>query len=393
MSGILLSYRHLAQFKTKSYLCHSLFRSTVQNIMPKRQASTEASASKKSPAKKSKKTAKSKTVDKEDIPREKVGKKDLVIISTNVAGLRGLLNNEKRKKTFLDMVETESPDLLGLQEHKLQDIHVESIGEEMKKLLPEYEQFWTCSGPPQKKGYAGVAMFVRTKTKKKKQQSLTAMFGGKSKSGKGTDSAKKSATVLNVTYGLGEKYESDAIATKEGRVVTVELPSLYVVNAYVPNSGQKLDRLDYRVNTWDKSFGNYLKSLEGKGKPVLLVGDLNVAHQIIDTHNYYVRPWFPDLPEGENEYQGLKQLQKQAGCTAEERASFTELLSTHDFVDTFRHFNPNALGQFSYWSVRAGNRPVNRGLRLDYAIPLTGKNRTGDGDGGGQFNFSFGTRF
>ena len=316
-------------------------------------------------------------IEQTPIERRNRGPNDLYIISTNVDGLRGLLNNEKKKEVFVGMVETERPDIIGLQEHKLQNDHVEMVGAELKRLLPEYQQqYWTCSGPPQKKGYAGVCWLVRSPegasaSKKSGQQSLLTMFGGthkKKSSLKQGLSMEAELSVISVEYGLGSENDGDNIASKEGRVATLELPSMFVVNAYVPNSGQSLQRLDYRVQSWDKIFAAYLKSLEARGKPVIAVGDLNVAHQIIDTHNYYTRPWFPNLPSGDSEYVGLKQLEKQAGCTSQERNSFTELLENNDFVDTFRHLYPRATGHFSYWSVRAGNRPVNRGLRLDYAL-------------------------
>ena len=139
-----------------------------------------------------------------------------------------------------------------------------------------------------------------------------------------------------------------------------------MVNTYVPNSGQNLNRLDYRINTWDKALTKYLKKLE-ESKPVVLIGDLNVAHDIRDIHNFYTKAWFPDKPEGTDEYEGLKHVSLQAGCTKKERASFAEFLG-NGFVDTFRRFHPSATGCFSYWSMRAGNRQYNKGLRLDYAI-------------------------
>ncbi|CAE7498519.1 ARP, partial [Symbiodinium microadriaticum] len=134
----------------------------------------------------------------------------------------------------------------------------------------------------------------------------------------------------------------------EGRVITVEFTSFFLVNAYVPNSGQTLDRLDSRTTEWDPQFFTYLKDLEAKGKPVVLTGDLNVAHLDRDIHN-----------------PGAKHIAKQAGLTPQERASFGSLLAT-GFQDALRFFYPDHEGQFTYWSARTNARPVNKGLRLDY---------------------------
>lgn len=96
---------------------------------------------------------------------------------------------------------------------------------------------------------------------------------------------------------------------------------------------------------------------------------MNVCYDVRDIHNFYPRPWFPNAPETrEEEYVGLKNLEKSAGLTSKERDSFGELLSSNNFIDTFRHFHPEATGRFSYWSIRSGNQDWNRGLRLDYAI-------------------------
>ncbi len=352
---------------------------------------------KQSPAKKKAKTILPKTEMKRVVLNEKKNEY-LRVMSTNVAGLRGLIKNEERIKKFLTVVENERPNIIALQEHKLQEQHVEDVGKSMKEILPDYAQYWTCSGPPAKKGYSGVAMFVRSssnnndgssKKSTKKQKSMKDFFSKKSSSSKKqkADATKKeeddspplpslkssisisdAPKVINVLYGLGDKNKKDNIATCEGRVIALELPQVYIVNAYVPNSGQKLQRLDYRLNTWDISFGKYLKSLE-KRKPVLLVGDLNVCYDVRDIHNFYPRPWFPNAPETrEEEYVGLKNLEKSAGLTSKERDSFGELLSKNGFVDTFRSFHPEATGRFSYWSIRSGNQDWNRGLRLDYAI-------------------------
>ena len=360
-------------------------------------AASPAKKKKKSPAKPKGKII----LERSDMKRAVLSEKKntyLRIMSTNVAGLRGLLRNEDKVVKFLKVVESERPNIIAVQEHKLQEQHVEDIGKTMKHILPGYSQYWTCSGPPAKKGYSGVAMFVRQSnadslkgsTSKKKQRSMNDFFSAAGKKSKKSDETKKAKKqegieselpslnssvaiadappVLSVKYGLGDKNKKDSIATNEGRVISTELPQLYIVNAYVPNSGQTLQRLSYRLTKWDKAFGTYLKSLE-KSKPVLLVGDLNVCHDVRDIHNFYPRPWFPNAPESrEEEYVGLKQLEKSAGLTSKERDSFGELLSGNGFVDTFRHFHPDATGRFSYWSLRSGNHEWNRGLRLDYAI-------------------------
>ena len=161
---------------------------------------------------------------------------------------------------------------------------------------------------------------------------------------------------------------------------------MFIVNTYVPNSGQHLKRLDYRTNHWDQQLGQYLHKLN-QSKPVVLMGDLNVAHGILDCHNFYTRPGFPDelLKKENNEYKGLSQLKKQAGCTPMERTSFEHnILQDGAFVDTFRHFHPLATGCFTYWSMRAGNRKVNRGLRLDYCVTSRSMLSSKAGEGGGE---------
>jgi exonuclease III len=183
-------------------------------------------------------------------------------------------------------------------------------------------------------------------------------------------------TVLKVDYDLEDKKFSG-----EGRTITLEFPSFFLVNCYVPNSGQKLERLAYRTDEWyvqrslallmeirDPALTAYLKSLEASGKPVILTGDLNVAHLDLDIHNPMA-----------------KHLSKQAGVTPQERQSFGNTLA-QEFQDALRFFYPGPLpsrlfllrrpslillapeheGQFTYWSIRTNARPENKGLRLDY---------------------------
>lgn len=311
--------------------------------------------------------------------------RQLSIYSVNVAGLRAMLNNPKRLQGFKKTVEAMLPDVLCIQEHKLQEHHVEEVLEALQDCLPGYSGLITCSGPPAKKGYSGVASFIRVNYSDDNEGDE----GGGSHSSSGSDASEtevelgleKSAvvpkvlesngalSVLSVEHGLGEEHATDSIASSEGRVLTVEFPLFYLMNVYTPNSGQKLDRLGYRTGTWDKIFLDYVKSLE-KSKPVVIAGDLNCAHQVIDMHNFYTRPAFPDFEDhyAEDIYVGkAKGLLKQAGCTVKERKSFTEILDA-GLVDTFRHFHPTSKGCFSYWSIRAGNRSTNKGLRLDYCL-------------------------
>lgn len=149
------------------------------------------------------------------------------------------------------------------------------------------------------------------------------------------------STNLAVTYGLGID-EHD----HEGRVITLEMPNFYLVTVYTPNSQDGLRRLDYRM-TWDDAFRNYLKQLDEK-KPVVVCGDLNVAHQEIDLKN-------------------PKTNRKNAGFTDEERNKFSELLA-EGFTDTFRFFNPTLEGIYSWWSYRFRAREKNAGWRIDYFL-------------------------
>lgn len=171
--------------------------------------------------------------------------------------------------------------------------------------LPGYHQYWNYA---RKKGYSGTAMFTREEP-------------------------------LSVAYGIGIE-EHD----QEGRVITAEFPEYYVVTCYTPNSQDGLARLDYRMK-WEDDFLAYLKGLE-QNKPVIFCGDLNVAHKEIDLKN-------------------PKSNRKNAGFSDEERGKFTDLLSA-GFIDTFRHFYPDAEGIYSWWSYRFSARAKNAGWRIDY---------------------------
>ena len=216
------------------------------------------------------------------------------LISWNVNGVRAAL-----KKGMADFVAAEDPDILCLQETKAQREQVD-----MDWLGEEYHQFWNSA---EKKGYSGTAIFSKKKP-------------------------------MGESYGFGEeKFDN------EGRVITLEFRSYYVVTVYTPNSQNELRRLDYRME-WDRAFLKHLKKLE-ETKPVIFCGDLNVAHKEIDL----ARP---------------KANRKSAGFSDEERAGFDELVGA-GFVDTFREFDDGP-DNYSWWSYRAGARGKNVGWRIDY---------------------------
>lgn len=220
------------------------------------------------------------------------------IISWNVNGIRAIT-----KKDFFQDIEKMSPDILCLQETKAQIDEVEAVLSQMEG----YHRYYNAA---QRKGYSGVAMLTKTKP-------------------------------ISITNDMGVD-EHDM----EGRVQCAEFEDFYLVNVYVPNSGQGLVRLEYREQ-WDTDFRNYLKNLE-KTKPVILCGDLNVAHQPIDLKN------------------DKSNYNKTAGYTQIEIDGMTRLLDS-GFVDTFRHFYPEKV-QYSYWSYRFQARKRNTGWRIDYFL-------------------------
>ena len=217
------------------------------------------------------------------------------LISWNVNGLRAAVT-----KGFMESFNELDADIFCLQETKLQP-------DQISLELPGYEQYWNSAV---KKGYSGTAVFTRIKP-------------------------------LSVTNGIGIE-EHD----QEGRVITAEYDNFYLVCCYTPNSQRELARLDYRM-TWEDAFRNYLLELDKK-KPVILCGDLNVAHQEIDLKN-------------------PKTNRKNAGFSDEERAKMTELLGAC-FTDTFRHLYPDAIEQYSWWSYMGKARERNTGWRIDYFI-------------------------
>lgn len=216
-------------------------------------------------------------------------------ISWNVNGLRACV-----QKGFLDVFQTLDADCFCLQETKLQP-------DQISLELPNYHQFW-CSA--EKKGYSGTALFSKNEP-------------------------------LKVTYGVGVP-ELDT----EGRLITAEYPHFYLVTCYTPNAQQGLARIDHRLS-WDDAFRAYLKELD-QHKPVIVCGDLNVAHQEIDLKN-------PASNRGN------------AGFSDEERDSFSKLLEC-GFTDTFRYMHPDVTGAYSWWSYRFNARKNNAGWRIDYFL-------------------------
>lgn len=217
------------------------------------------------------------------------------LISWNVNGLRACVG-----KGFYESLAALDADVVCLQETKLQAGQIDLA-------LEGYETYWNYAD---KKGYSGTAIFTRRHP-------------------------------LSVTYGLGIDLHDH-----EGRIITAEYEDFYLVTAYVPNSQDGLRRLDYRQQ-WDKDLRAYLKDLETR-KPVVLCGDLNVAHREIDLKN-------------------PKSNRKNAGFTDEEREGFQQLLDA-GFVDTFRHFYPDQTDIYSWWSYRFRAREKNAGWRIDYFV-------------------------
>lgn len=241
----------------------------------------------------------------------------LSVVSWNVNGLRSLL--KKAPRALDELARRTDADVLVLQETKLgADGRGAVDGEgEAPKFLREYgtREYATSTA---RKGYSGTAMFIRDGDwAKMKRVEATRLSAG------GFDD--------------------------EGRVLTAELDSCFVVNAYVPNSGADLKRLPERVEVWERAIREHVRALESRGKAVIYCGDLNVAHEEIDLWGRHA----------ENS--------KSAGFTPEERAAMTRLLDECDLVDTFRAHRPDARA-FTYWSYRAGAREKNRGWRLDYIL-------------------------
>ncbi|MGK4198141.1 exodeoxyribonuclease III [Fusobacterium sp. HC1336] len=217
------------------------------------------------------------------------------LISWNVNGLRACVG-----KGFLEYFNEQQADIFCLQETKLQEGQIELE-------LNGYYQYWNYA---EKKGYSGTAIFTKKEP-------------------------------ISVQYGIGiEKHDN------EGRVITLEFEKFYMVTVYTPNSQEKLARLDYRME-WEEEFRNYLLELD-KLKPVIVCGDLNVAHNEIDLKN-------------------PKSNRRNAGFSDEEREKMSKLLDS-GFVDSFRYFYPNKTDIYSWWSYRFSARAKNAGWRIDYFL-------------------------
>lgn len=217
------------------------------------------------------------------------------LITWNVNGLRAVIN-----KGFADFFIQSNADIFCIQETKMQE----------GQLDIQFDGYQKYFNSALKKGYSGTAIF----TKKKPKQ---------------------------ITYGI-EREEHDT----EGRVITLEYEPFYIVNVYTPNSQRELTRLEYRME-WEDAFRNYLKNLD-KNKPVIMCGDLNVAHEEIDLKN-------------------PKQNRRSAGFTDEERAKMTQLLQ-NGFIDTYRYLYPEETDCYTWWSYMMKAREKNIGWRIDYFI-------------------------
>lgn len=220
------------------------------------------------------------------------------LISWNVNGLRACIN-----KGFMDFFDSQNADIFCLQETKMQP-------EQADFAFPNYHSFWNSA---EKKGYSGTLILSRQ-------------------------------SPIAESYGIGIDLHDN-----EGRVITLEYPQFFLVNVYVPNSQRELTRLDYRMR-WEDDFRAFLKNLV-RTKPVIVCGDLNVAHKEIDLKN-------------------PKQNTKNAGFTKQERTKFTALLDS-GFIDSYRHFYPDKTDAYTWWSYMGNARAKNIGWRIDYFLLST----------------------
>lgn len=220
---------------------------------------------------------------------------ELKLISWNVNGLRAA-----EKKGFMDYFREVDADIFCVQETKLQQGQIDLD-------LSGYHDYWNYAV---KKGYSGTAIFSKTKP-------------------------------ISVQYGLDIEAHD-----QEGRVITLEYPEFYMITVYTPNSQNELKRLDYRMD-WEDAFLEHLKKLD-QNKPVIMCGDLNVAHQEIDLKN-------------------PKTNRRNAGFSDEERGKFTDLLAS-GFTDSFRYLYPDLENAYSWWSYRMNARAKNTGWRIDYFV-------------------------
>lgn len=220
------------------------------------------------------------------------------LISWNVNGFRACL-----RKGFMDFFNEQDADIFCIQENKMQE-------DQMEQEIPGYFQYWNCAD---KKGYSGTTIFTKKEP-------------------------------LSVHYGIEGEYND------EGRLITLEFEDFYLIDSYSPNVQSTLARMDYRMDFEDR-LREYMRGLSGT-KPVILCGDLNVAHNEIDLKN-------PASNRGS------------AGFTDEERGKFTDLLAA-GFTDSFRHLYPDAVDQYTWWSYRMRARERNVGWRIDYFVVSRG---------------------
>jgi exodeoxyribonuclease-3 len=228
------------------------------------------------------------------------------IIAWNINGIRSVID----KKYLYDLIEDEKPHIICFGETKLSCPITETENKLKEKIKGyKYRYYSQCSV---KNGYSGTAIFSKKKP-------------------------------LNVIHGFDHTNNHN----DEGRLITLEFDSFYLIHVYTPNSGQTLQRLDYRVNEWDKEFRKYLKNLQ-EHKNIIVCGDLNVANEDIDIHS-------------------PKTNKRSAGFTDEERESFKKHLNKLGLIDTYRYLHPNKV-EYSYWSYRFGSRKKNKGWRIDYFL-------------------------
>jgi exodeoxyribonuclease-3 len=229
------------------------------------------------------------------------------IIAWNVNGLKSLL-----KTDYLDnMIKDENPDVFCMGETKL-SCPYDDIEKQIIIRFPHFKyRYWSpCKT---RGGYSGTSIFCKKEP-------------------------------LSVQYGL--KYKDKEI-DEEGRVIVIEYKKYYILHVYTPNSGQSLNRLEWRTTVWDRAFENYINNLQ-KTKPIIICGDLNVAHQEIDLKN-------------------PKTNLKTAGYTVEERESFNKILYNCNLIDSYRKLNPDKI-EYSFWSYMRNSREKNIGWRIDYFL-------------------------
>ena len=243
-------------------------------------------------------------------------KERMHVVAWNLNGMRAFMT--KRSGELAALWKAEDVDVLGITETKITDTEkATEIEQLVRECLKSEKVEFVWSMCKLKKGYSGSLAIIRKSV---------------------YDDIKK------ISFGI-----KDGVDDPEGRVITLEFKNdLNIVIAYVPNSGQNLERLSYRTSSWDKDFSKHCCGLKGK---VLVAGDLNVAHRDVDIWNVDA----PHVPKG-------------AGTTPQERYSFETQLLDKGFVDTFASMHPDKQGWFTYHSIRARNKPKNRGLRLDYVL-------------------------